>query len=78
MPSAVTSSDAIYVINRLGQTVTSENALADFDGNEQITPSDVIAVINRLGYGIKELCNRIWYCLLMQAFPQNCLVKAYE
>jgi hypothetical protein len=48
----VTPSDAIYVINRLGQTTTPENALADFDGNGQITPSDAIAAINRLGYRI--------------------------
>jgi Ca2+-binding RTX toxin-like protein len=48
----VTPSDAIFVINRLGQTTTSENALADFDGSGQITPSDAIEVINRLGYSI--------------------------
>jgi hypothetical protein len=48
----VTPSDAIYVINRLGQTTTAENALADFDGSGQITPSDAISSINRLGYGI--------------------------
>jgi hypothetical protein len=48
----VTPSDAIYVINRLGQTTTAENALADFDGSGQITPSDAISSINRLGYTI--------------------------
>jgi RHS repeat-associated protein len=48
----VTPSDAIYVINRLGQTTTPENALADFDGSGQITPSDAIAAINRLGYAV--------------------------
>jgi hypothetical protein len=50
----VTPSDAIYVINRLGQTTTPENALADFDGSGQITPTDAIAAINRLGYRINE------------------------
>jgi Ca2+-binding RTX toxin-like protein len=48
----VTPSDAIYVINRLGQTTTRDNALADFDGSGQITPSDAISAINRLGYSI--------------------------
>jgi RHS repeat-associated protein len=48
----VTPSDAIYVINRLGQATTPENALADFDGSGQITPSDAISVINRLGYAV--------------------------
>jgi hypothetical protein len=48
----VTPSDAIYVINRLGQTTTAENALADFDGSGQITPSDAISAINRLGYSL--------------------------
>jgi hypothetical protein len=50
----VTPSDAIFVINRLGQTTNSNNALADFDGSGQITPSDAIAAINRLGYSIYE------------------------
>jgi hypothetical protein len=50
----VTPSDAIYVINRLGQTTTVDNALADFDGSGQITPSDAIAAINRLGYSINS------------------------
>ena len=50
----VTPSDAIYVINRLGQSVTSDNALADFDGSGVITPSDAIAAINRLGYSINS------------------------
>jgi RHS repeat-associated protein len=48
----VTPSDAIYIINRLGQTTTADNALADCDGSGQITPSDAIAAINRLGYRI--------------------------
>jgi RHS repeat-associated protein len=48
----VTPSDAIYVINRLGQTTTVDNAWADFDGSGQITPSDAIASINRLGYSL--------------------------
>jgi hypothetical protein len=48
----VTPTDAIYVINRLGQTTTPENALADFNGDGLITPVDAIAAINRLGYSI--------------------------
>lgn len=48
----VTATDAIYTINRLGQSVTANNQLADFDGNGQITPTDAIASINRLGYSI--------------------------
>jgi RHS repeat-associated protein len=55
----VTPSDAIYVINRLGQTTTAENALADFDGSGQITPSDAIAAINRLGYTINSSVTEI-------------------
>ena len=48
----VTPTDAIFVINRLGQSSNEINALADFDGNGLITPTDVIASINRLGYAI--------------------------
>jgi YD repeat-containing protein len=48
----VTPSDAIFVINRLGQMVPPEDGRADFDGSGQITPSDAIAGINRLGYRI--------------------------
>ena len=48
----VTPTDAIFVINRLGQSSTESNALADFDGNGLITPTDAIAAINRLGYSI--------------------------
>ncbi|NBD31953.1 MAG: hypothetical protein GVY17_03005, partial [Cyanobacteria bacterium] len=50
----VTPSDAIFVINRLGQTANAENALADFDGSGEITPTDSIAAINRLGYSINS------------------------
>jgi hypothetical protein len=46
----VTSVDAIFVINRIGQVVDAGNALADFDGDGQISSTDAIAVINRLGY----------------------------
>ena len=48
----VTPTDAIFAINRLGETVDETNALADFDGNGVITPTDAIAAINRLGYSI--------------------------
>ena len=48
----VTSVDAIYAINRLGQTVDSTNELADFDGDGLITSTDAISAINRLGYEI--------------------------
>ena len=50
----VTPTDSIFVINRLGQSVNSENALADLDGNGLITPTDAIAAINRLGYSINS------------------------
>lgn len=50
----VTPTDAIYVINRLGQTTTLANQLADFDGSGSITPTDAIATINRLGYTINN------------------------
>ena len=50
----VTPTDAIFVINRLGQTVDESNAKADFDGNGLITPTDAISVINRLGYSINS------------------------
>ena len=48
----VTPTDAIFAINRLGETVTAANAKADFDGNGVITPTDAISAINRLGYSI--------------------------
>ena len=48
----VTPTDAIFAINRLGQTTDEGNLLADFDGNGLITPTDAIASINRLGYAI--------------------------
>ena len=50
----VTPTDAIYVINRLGQTTSDDNRLADLDGNGLITPTDAIATINRLGYSINS------------------------
>ena len=46
----VTATDAIFVINRLGQSANDENRAADFDGSGAITPTDAIAAINRLGY----------------------------
>ena len=48
----VTPTDSIFAVNRLGQSVTNDNALADFDGSGLITPTDAIAAINRLGYSI--------------------------
>ncbi len=42
----VTPTDAIFVVNRLGQT----GAEADINGDGQVTPTDAIAVVNRLGY----------------------------
>ncbi|MBE9061109.1 Ig-like domain-containing protein [cf. Phormidesmis sp. LEGE 11477] len=50
----VTPTDAIFAINRLGQSVDESNARADFDGNGAITPTDAIAAINRLGYSINS------------------------
>ena len=48
----VTPTDAIFVINRLGQRANATNGKADFDGNGVITPTDAIGAINRLGYTI--------------------------
>ena len=48
----VTPTDAIFVINRLGQSTLNANIRADFDGNGLITPTDAISAINRLGYEI--------------------------
>ena len=48
----VTPTDAIFVINRLGQNTNTANSRADFDGNGVITPTDAISAINRLGYAI--------------------------
>ena len=49
---SVTPTDAIFVVNRLGQTADSTNDKADLDGNGSIAPTDAIAIINRLGYAI--------------------------
>ncbi len=46
---ALTPTDVIFVINRLGDAPSGNNALADVDGNGAITPTDAISVINRLG-----------------------------
>ena len=46
----VTPTDAIFTINRLGDTGPEMDGRADFDGNGVVTPTDAIAVINRLGY----------------------------
>ncbi|MBE9061111.1 pre-peptidase C-terminal domain-containing protein [cf. Phormidesmis sp. LEGE 11477] len=51
----VTPTDAIFVINRLGQSTPKADIRADFDGNELITPTDAISAINRLGYGINSI-----------------------
>ena len=54
--NSVTASDAIFVINRLGQDTTnlSFDARADIDGNGLVTAADAISVINRLGYKRNE------------------------
>ena len=46
----VTPTDAIFVINRLGQEAPDVDGRADLDGNGVVTPTDAISVINRLGY----------------------------
>ena len=46
----VTPTDAIFVINRLGQEAPDVDGRADLDGNGVVTPTDAIGVINRLGY----------------------------
>ena len=48
----VTPTDAIFVINRLGDTDPDMNPLADLDGSGGVAPTDAIGVINRLGYRI--------------------------
>ena len=50
----VTPTDAIFAINRLGQSTPNADIRADFDGNGLITPTDAISSINRLGYGINQ------------------------
>lgn len=47
---SVGPSDAIFVINRLGQTSPPADSRADPNGSGSVTPSDAIAVINRIGY----------------------------
>ena len=46
----ITPTDAIFVINRLAQTVPPGDRRADPDGSGSVTPTDAIGVINRLGY----------------------------
>ncbi|MEN8445844.1 MAG: CARDB domain-containing protein, partial [Cyanobacteria bacterium J06555_13] len=48
----VTPTDAIFTINRLGQSGPDIDAQADFDGNGLVSPTDAIAAINRVGYSI--------------------------
>lgn len=52
----VTPTDAIFVVNRLGQGQGQplSDPIADFDGGGVITPTDAIAAINRLGYRINS------------------------
>jgi len=50
----VTATDAIFLINRLNETVPPADARADLDGNGQVTSSEAMAVINRLEYVINE------------------------
>ncbi len=51
---AVTPTDAIFVINRLGQSAPFLEPEADLDGNGAVTPTDAIAIINRLGRATNE------------------------
>jgi hypothetical protein len=46
----VTPTDAIFLINRLGDSGADLDGRADPDGSGVVTPTDAIAVINRLGY----------------------------
>ncbi len=41
--------DAVLVVNRVGETVTSSNSFADVDGDNDIDQADVQAVVDRLG-----------------------------
>jgi hypothetical protein len=51
----VSATDAIYIINRLGQSTSALNQLADLDGSGTIESTDAIAAINRLGYQISPV-----------------------
>jgi|GEM_PF-3441034 len=50
----VEPTDAGYVINRVGQTVTYEDRFADQDGNGLIAPTEAAAAVNRIGYTINR------------------------
>ncbi|MEL6270624.1 MAG: dockerin type I domain-containing protein, partial [Chloroflexota bacterium] len=45
----VTPADAIYVINRIGNAVTGDNAAADVNMDNNITAADAEIVIQALG-----------------------------
>lgn len=45
----ITPADAIFVINRIGNTPTGNDAPADVDGDTAITVSDATAVIRQMG-----------------------------
>ncbi|MEO1440844.1 MAG: dockerin type I domain-containing protein, partial [Chloroflexota bacterium] len=47
--NAITALDAIYVINRIGDTKNDENAAADVDCNGTIDATDANLVIERIG-----------------------------
>ncbi len=50
----VTPTDTIFVINRLGQTVSNDNRKADLNLDNQITMEDVNEIYGRLGYSIND------------------------
>jgi len=49
----ITPTDAVYVINRLGQTVTTSNATADVNNDQTIDVLDVNAVIAQIGQPVE-------------------------
>ncbi|MEL6152308.1 MAG: dockerin type I domain-containing protein, partial [Chloroflexota bacterium] len=45
----ISASDAMYVINRIGQPIDPDNAAADVNGNGQIDQADAAGVIAQIG-----------------------------
>ena len=50
----VTPTDLVFVLNRLGNTVTEGNQLADLNRNGLIESDDAFSVLDRLGYEVNN------------------------